>query len=93
MGNLIEDPALRDRLHVFVDRTSAGQHLASHLTAYGGGEARLFAIPAGGVPVAAEIARARSMPLDLIIVRKIQLPWTTEAGFGALDPAGAGHPQ
>ena len=29
-----------------------------------------------------------SIPLDLIIVRKIQLPWTTEAGFGALDPAG-----
>ena len=38
--------------------------------------------------MAAEIARALSIPLDLIIVRKIQLPWTTEAGFGALDPAG-----
>ena len=49
---------------------------------------RLFAIPAGGVPVAAPIARRLEIPLDLIIVRKIQLPYTTEAGFGALNPAG-----
>jgi len=88
MGNLIEDPALRDKIHVFFDRTSAGQRLTAHLEAYREGEAQLFAIPAGGVPVAAEISRALSIPLDLIIVRKIQFPWTTEAGFGALDPAG-----
>jgi putative phosphoribosyl transferase len=88
MGKLIEDPVLRDRLHVFVDRASAGQQLAAHLSGYPGEELYLFAIPAGGVPVAAEIARAMSIPLDLIIVRKIQLPWTTEAGFGALNPAG-----
>jgi putative phosphoribosyl transferase len=88
MGNLVEDPTLRDSIHVFFDRTSAGQRLAAHLEAYRGGAAHLFAIPAGGVPVAAEIARALALPLDLIIVRKIQFPWTTEAGFGALDPAG-----
>jgi predicted phosphoribosyltransferase len=56
---------------------------------YGEKPVRLFAIPAGGVPVAAEIATALATPLDLVIVRKIQLPWTTEAGFGALDPEGA----
>jgi putative phosphoribosyl transferase len=88
MGKLIEDPTLRDRLHVFADRATAGQLLAVHLEAYRGGDVRLFAIPAGGVPVGREIARHLSIPLDLIIVRKIQLPWTTEAGFGALDPAG-----
>ena len=88
MGNLIEDPALRDNIHVFFDRTNAGQRLAAHLEAYRESEVHLFAIPAGGVPVAAEISRALSIPLDLIIVRKIQFPWTTEAGFGALDPAG-----
>jgi len=88
MGNLIEAPALRDRFHVFFDRTSAGQQLAGHLTGYQGREVRLFAIPAGGVPVAVEIARSLSIPLDLLIVRKIQFPWTTEAGFGALDPGG-----
>ena len=88
MGNLIEDPALRDRLHVFVDRTSAGQRLATHLSGYRGQEMHLFAIPSGGVPVATEIARALLIPLDLIIVRKIQLPWTTEAGFGAVAADG-----
>jgi putative phosphoribosyl transferase len=88
MGNLIENPDLRDQIHVFFDRTIAGRQLAALLAPFQGSEVRLFAIPAGGVPVGVEIARALAVPLDLIIVRKIQLPWTTEAGFGALDPAG-----
>jgi len=103
MGKLIEDPALRDKAYVFTDRTDAGQRLAAcllkslkdiHLYAMPAGgvpaaaDIALFAIPAGGVPVGAEIARLLGIPLDLVIVRKIQLPWTTEAGFGALDPAG-----
>jgi predicted phosphoribosyltransferase len=88
MGKLIEDPALRDRIQVFVDRTDAGRRLAGFLDGYRGTDVGLFAIPAGGVPVAIEIARALAIPLDLIIVRKIQFPWTTEAGFGALDPGG-----
>jgi predicted phosphoribosyltransferase len=88
MGKLLEDPALRDRVYVFKDRAGAGRLLADRLSGYRGKEVRLFAIPAGGVPVAAEIARSLKVPLDLVIVRKIQLPWTTEAGFGALNPAG-----
>ena len=88
MGNLLEDPGLRDRVQVFKDRAAAGCLLAARLKGYQGQAVRVFAIPAGGVPVAAEIARALQVPLDLVIVRKIQLPWTTEAGFGALSPAG-----
>ena len=88
MGNLSEEPTLRDRVQVFADRAHAGRLLAERLLDYRGAKVRLFAIPAGGVPVAAEIARRLELPLDLIIVRKIQLPWTTEAGFGALNPAG-----
>ncbi len=88
MGKLFEAPDLRDRPYVFADRADAGRRLAAKLLDYEGQEVYLFAIPAGGVPVAAEIARALKVPLDLVIVRKIQLPWTTEAGFGALDPAG-----
>lgn len=88
MGKLIEEPTWRDRIHVFADRSQAGQILAFQLLAYQGQEVYLFAIPAGGVPVGAEIARSLEIPLDLIVVRKIQLPWTTEAGFGALTPGG-----
>jgi predicted phosphoribosyltransferase len=88
MGKLLEDPALRDRVYVFKDRAGAGRLLAARLLDYRGRAVRVFAIPAGGVPVAAEIARVLEVPLDLVIVRKIQLPWTTEAGFGALNPAG-----
>jgi predicted phosphoribosyltransferase len=103
MGKLIEDPALRDKVYVFIDRTDAGQRLAAsllksrkdiHLYALPAGgvpaaaDIALFAIPAGGAPVGAEIARLLGIPMDLVIVRKIQLPWTTEAGFGALNPAG-----
>jgi predicted phosphoribosyltransferase len=88
MGKLLDDPTLRDRTYVFPDRTAAGERLAEMLRDYQGKSFQLFAIPAGGVPVATEIARALAVPLDLVIVRKIQLPWTTEAGFGALDPEG-----
>ncbi len=88
MGKILDDPALRNRTYVFADRAQAGKRLAKMLENYRGKPLKLFAIPAGGVPVAAAIARFLSVPLDLIIVRKIQLPWTTEAGFGALDPDG-----
>jgi predicted phosphoribosyltransferase len=44
----------------------------------------ILAIPAGGVPVAAEIARRLALPLDVAVVSKITLPWNTEAGFGAV---------
>ena len=89
MGSLIEEPGLRDKVYVFADRSDAGRKLAAKLSAYCGQQGgHLFAIPAGGVPVGAEIARTYGLALDLIIVRKIQLPWTTEAGFGALDPDG-----
>ena len=88
MGKLLEDPTLRDRVQVFKDRAMAGRLLAQRLLDYRGQAVRVFAIPAGGVPVAAQIVKALEVPLDLVIVRKIQLPWTTEAGFGALNPAG-----
>ena len=88
MGKIVDDPSLRDQTYVFADRIAAGQRLAAMLRDYQDKPLKLFAIPAGGVPVAAEIARALAVPLDLVIVRKIQLPWTTEAGFGALGPDG-----
>jgi predicted phosphoribosyltransferase len=54
------------------------------LQQYRGGNGLVLAIPAGGVPVAAALARELELPLDLCVVSKILLPWTTEAGFGAV---------
>lgn len=88
MGTLIEDPTLRDRQSVFTDRAEAGRLLAAKLTPYRGADSLMLAIPAGGMPVAAEISRTLGVPLDLVLVRKIQVPNSTEAGFGAVDPDG-----
>jgi putative phosphoribosyl transferase len=75
---------LRGRAPVFRDRAAAGRTLAGLLEPYRGSEALVLAIPAGGVPVAAEIAAALGLPLDTAPASKVLLPWTTESGFGAV---------
>jgi putative phosphoribosyl transferase len=88
MGVLTENIALRDRQHVFEDRTEAGRLLAHALMHLQSSECMVLAIPSGGIPVAFEIANALHLPVDLLIVRKIQIPFNTEAGFGAMSPDG-----
>jgi putative phosphoribosyl transferase len=85
---IVEEASFRDRSYIFPDRDAAGRLLAQKLKDYQDANAIVLAIPAGGVPVAAQIARFLHLPLDLIIVRKIQIPWNTEAGLGALAPDG-----
>jgi predicted phosphoribosyltransferase len=87
-GMLSEDPMLRDRTHVFEDRDDAGRCLAEKLVEGLEGGELLLAIPSGGVPVGAAMARVLSLPLELVIVRKVQIPGNPEAGFGAVDPDG-----
>lgn len=84
--SLIEDLSLRDKLYVFRDRKEAGTILARILLKYKGTDGIVLGIPSGGVPVAAELAKALSLPVDLVILRKIQIPHNTEAGFGAVAP-------
>ncbi len=69
---------------MFRDRTDAGKKLASRLTTLGLADPVVLALPRGGVPVAAEIARALGAPLDLIIVRKVGAPGEPELALGAL---------
>lgn len=88
MGNLIEEVSLRDKLYIFENRQEAGQLLAEKLLEYKGSDGIVLAIPSGGVPVAKEIAKKLYLPMDLIIVRKIQIPYNPEAGFGAMGPDG-----
>jgi len=73
---------------LFKNRSEAGQKLAQKLKKLALKNPVVFAIPNGGVPVGVKIAQSLKCPLELVIVRKIQFPWTTEAGFGAISPDG-----
>ena len=84
MASYHDDLSLRDRAPVFRDRRTAGRHLAGMLSRFQGSGALVAAIPAGGVPVAAEISAQLELELDVIPVSKILLPWNTESGFGAV---------
>ena len=85
MGELVDNPALRERRYLFSDRHDAGRQLGAFLwTLPGIKDPLVLAIPAGGVPVGRELARVFSAPLALAIVRKIRIPGSTESGFGAV---------
>ncbi|MFA4935397.1 MAG: phosphoribosyltransferase family protein [Candidatus Methanoperedens sp.] len=84
MGRLIEEISLRNKLHVFEDRTEAGSLLAGKLIQYRDSGGIVLGIPSGGAPVAREIAAALNLSMDLMIVRKLQIPYNPEAGFGAM---------
>lgn len=76
---------------LFKDRTQAGKKLAQELKKLKIKNPVVLAVPSGGVPVGLQIAKALKCPFDLILVRKIQFPWTTEAGFGAVAPDGTSY--
>jgi predicted phosphoribosyltransferase len=83
-SGLIELPALRNRARVFRDRAHAGEVLAGMLGEFRGSDALVLGIVAGGVPVAAALARALGLALAAAVVSKITLPWNSEAGYGAV---------
>lgn len=68
----------------FRNRKDAGQRLAEALAPYKDKRPVALALPRGGVPVAAEVARALDAPLDLILVRKIGVPYQPELAMGAV---------
>jgi len=72
----------------FRDRIDAGKQLAKALKKYKGKPVVVFALPRGGVPVAKEVARALKASLDLIIVRKLGHPWSSEYAIGAVTEKG-----
>lgn len=82
--NLYEQKQLRDRTGVFADRRHAGQVLAEMLGLYRDSDAIVLGIPAGGIPVAAALAAALKLPLEVAVVSKMTLPWNTEIGYGAI---------
>ncbi len=72
----------------FADRAEAGKALAKVLLARKIDDPIVLALPRGGVPVAVEIARALEAPLDLVLVRKIGVPFQRELAAAAVVDGG-----
>jgi putative phosphoribosyl transferase len=73
----------------FFNRTEAGQFLAENLSAYANrDDVIVLALPRGGVPVAAEVAKRLNVPLDVFVVRKLGLPDQPELAMGAIATGG-----
>ncbi|MGH3647839.1 MAG: phosphoribosyltransferase [Micromonosporaceae bacterium] len=71
------------------DRSQAGAVLAELLGDYRDrDDVVVLGLVRGGVPVAAETARLLGVPLDVLVVRKLGVPWAPEVAFGALGPGG-----
>ena len=73
---------------MFRDRIDAGKRLGARLGALRGHDVVVVGLPRGGVPVAAEVARALEAPLDVIVVRKLGVPWQPELAMGAVGEDG-----
>ncbi|MHB0912023.1 MAG: phosphoribosyltransferase [Armatimonadota bacterium] len=73
---------------LFRDRRDAGRRLALRLAEYKERQPVVLAVPRGGVPVGYEVARALDAPFDVIVPRKLPIPWNPEAGFGAVTADG-----
>jgi predicted phosphoribosyltransferase len=77
---------------MFRDRTDAGQQLAQMVVSrlvHSAGQPEVaggivLGLPRGGVPVAAWVADALGLPLDVLVVRKIGMPWQPELALGAV---------
>jgi predicted phosphoribosyltransferase len=74
---------------MFRDRSEAGDVLAGRLGHYAGRhDVLVLALPRGGVPVAARVARALGAPLDVFVVRKLGVPGHEELAMGAIASGG-----
>jgi len=80
------DPSMTES--PFRDRREAGRRLGEALEWLRDERPVVLALPRGGVPVAAEVARHLGAPLDVIVVRKLGLPMQPELGFGAIGEGG-----
>ena len=74
---------------VFADRRAAGRALAGRLREFAGRkDVIVLGLPRGGVPVAAEVAKALDAPLDIFLVRKLGVPQQPELAMGAVASGG-----
>src|SRR5262245_32194757 len=70
---------------LFENRQEAGKKLAKLLTEYENRQdVIVLALPRGGVVIGYEISHLLGVDLDLILVRKLGVPWQEELAFGAI---------
>ena len=74
---------------MFADRDEAGRLLAEQLAGMDLAAPLVLALPRGGVPVAAQIARRLDAPLDVAFVRKLGAPGEPELAIGAVSDGDA----
>jgi putative phosphoribosyl transferase len=72
----------------FSDRADAGRQLASRLDSLRGRDVVVLGLPRSGVPVAFEVAEVLHAPLDVLLVRKLGVPFRPELAFGAIGAGG-----
>jgi putative phosphoribosyl transferase len=68
----------------FKNRSEAGQLLGGRLGYLASERPVVLGLPRGGVPVAFEVAQALASPLDVLVVRKLGVPFQPELAFGAI---------
>ena len=73
---------------LFADRADAGRSLARELAFLRGSDVVVLGLPRGGVPVAFEVASELDAPLDVIVVRKLGVPFQPELAMGAIGEGG-----
>lgn len=73
---------------LFTDRDDAGRRLGTALQMYAADGPVVLGLPRGGVPVAFHVAHALGAPLDVIVVRKLGVPYQPELAFGAIGEGG-----
>ncbi|MFK0042859.1 phosphoribosyltransferase family protein [Streptomyces sp. NPDC090741] len=73
---------------LFTDRDDAGRRLGTELARYAPDHPVVLGLPRGGVPVAFHVAHALGAPLDVIVVRKLGVPYQPELAFGAIGEGG-----
>lgn len=73
---------------MFLNRADAGRRLAPRVEHLRGEGTVVLGLPRGGVPVAYEVARGLGAPLDVILVRKLGVPFQPELAMGAIGEDG-----
>ena len=73
---------------MFRDRRDAGRQLTDQFRELAAARPVVLGFPRGGVPVAAEVARALEARLDVLVVHKLGCPGRPELGIGAIGEGG-----